>query len=69
MYQYYVSKNKQEIGKHEVHREGCEKMPIEKVEVGQHHECAPAIKQAEKMGYSSTGCAECSLECRESITS
>jgi len=65
MYQYYVSRKKQANGKHEVHREGCEKIPLENVEVGQHHECAPAIKQAEKMGYSSTGCVECSEECRD----
>ncbi len=65
MYQYYVTTNKQQSGLHEVHRKGCQNMPLEKVEVGQHHECAPAIKQAEKMGYPSTGCVECSKECRD----
>ncbi|GAI41041.1 unnamed protein product [marine sediment metagenome] len=47
---YYVNKNAQDNGDHEVHEEGCEKMPEEenKLYLGDFSNCHDAVKEAKK---------------------
>ena len=62
---YYINKNTQANGEHEVHREGCKYRPAEanRIDLGSFSDCADAVKAAEKHYKQVNGCATCSPEC------
>lgn len=63
---YYVNKNPQPNGDHEVHKEGCSWMPEpqHKMLLGYFSNCYDAVREAKKI-YPSTadGCHYCCPEC------
>jgi hypothetical protein len=66
MARYYVNKNAQPSGDHEVHKEGCSFMPAsENLEyLGSFDHCAPAVAKAKRDHYrQSDGCYYCCNEC------
>lgn len=65
MARYYVNKNAQANGDHEVHRDGCSHMPNpeNRVYLGEFATCAPAVKAAKQTYPKSNCCFHCSNEC------
>ena len=65
MANYYVNKNAQANGDHEVHRDGCIYMPAEanRISLGSFSDCADAVKAAKQHYEQVNGCATCSFEC------
>ncbi|GLO60938.1 hypothetical protein MACH09_14460 [Vibrio sp. MACH09] len=51
MARYYVNKNSQANGDHEVHKQGCSHMPLEhnRLYLGDFVGCTPAVKEAKKL--------------------
>ena len=68
MARYYVNKNQQSNGDHEVHREGCSWMPAEhnRIYLGQFATCRGAVSEARKHYHQVNGCYFCSNECHTS---
>jgi hypothetical protein len=68
MARYYVNRNSQANGDHEVHRSGCSFMPKEenRLFVGEHATCGPAVKEAKRTYPQSNGCYYCSNACHTS---
>lgn len=62
---YYVNKNEQANGDHEVHRTGCEWMPDDenRIYLGDFSNCYAAVSEAKKYYHQSNGCYYCSNEC------
>ena len=62
---YYVNKNAQSNGDHEVHKLGCSHMPLteNRIYLGDYPICAPAVREAKKYYSTSDGCYYCSKEC------
>jgi len=62
---YYVNKNPQPNGDHEVHESGCEWMPEpqNRQYLGDFSNCHPAVVAAKKIYPTADGCAHCSPEC------
>lgn len=62
---YYVNKNAQDNGDHEVHVSGCEHMPdVEnRKKLGDFASCGPAVTEAKKTYPKSNGCFFCSEAC------
>ena len=65
MDRFYVNKNAQDNGDHEVHKEGYNWMPEEsnKIYLGLFTNCHEAVKEAKKTYIKSNGCFYCSREC------
>lgn len=66
MARYYVNKNAQSNGDHEVHKEGCTRMPdrINRADLGEHSSCQSAVREAKQYYFpQSNGCYYCSSEC------
>ena len=63
MTRYYVNKNAQPNGDHEVHREGCAWMPSNRIDLGTFNSCHEAVRAAKKHYTQVNGCAHCSKEC------
>jgi len=65
MAKYYVNKNAQSNGDHEVHKTGCSYMPnVENRKyLGEFSNCNDAVKEAKKTYSKSNGCYYCSNEC------
>ena len=66
MARYYVNKNQQSNGDHEVHREGCRYMPAvhNRDYLGGYATCPPAVREAKRRGYrTANGCYYCSRAC------
>jgi hypothetical protein len=66
---YYVNKNAQSNGDHEVHRTvGCPTPANEenRLYLGDFASCLGAVSEAKKHYVQSNGCANCSLECHTS---
>jgi len=65
---YYVNKNAQTNGDHEVHKLGCSYMPIEsnRKYLGNFSNCHNAVWEAKKTYSQSNGCYYCSNECHTS---
>lgn len=63
MYNYYVNSSPQPNGDHEVHKEGCTYMPINKMHLGTFSSCRPAVESAKKVYPRADGCYWCSREC------
>ena len=62
---YYVNKNPQTTGEHEVHKEGCKFMPEErnKLYLGYFSNCRDAVKKAKEIYTDSDGCYYCIPDC------
>lgn len=62
---YYVNKNVQDNGDHEVHRTGCSYMPLPKnrIHLGNFSNCKDAVAEAKKHYKRSNGCYYCSNAC------
>jgi hypothetical protein len=65
---YYMNKNAQENGDHEVHRTGCAWMPAEhnRKYLGDFTNCRDAVREAKKIDSDADGCAHCSPDCHTS---
>lgn len=65
---YYVNKNAQDNGDHEVHEQDCSYLPHadNRINLGDHVTCAPAVKEAKKHYAQSNGCYYCANECHTS---
>jgi len=65
---YYVNKNAQDNGDHEVHKESCKKLPeVEnRIYLGDFPSCHGAVKEAKKYYARADGCAICSPDCHTS---
>jgi len=68
MAMYYVNKNAQSNGDHEVHKTGCRVMPLEhnRLYLGDFPTCFYAVLEAKKTYPQSNGCAICSSACHTS---
>jgi hypothetical protein len=62
---YYVNKNAQANGDHEVHQQGCSYMPdpANRLYLGAFSHCREAVREAKKHYPQSNGCYYCSPEC------
>jgi hypothetical protein len=65
---YYVNKNGQANGDHEVHVSGCGYMPLvdNRIYLGDFTSCGPAVTEAKKHYAQSNGCYYCSNPCHTS---
>ena len=65
MSMYYVNKNAQENGDHEVHKTGCSWMPDSdnRIYLGDFATCKSAVTEAKKTYSTADGCKHCSEEC------
>lgn len=66
MKSYYVNKNAQDNGDHEVHDESCSRLPISsnREYLGEFNTCGPAVQKAKDNGYKkANGCYYCSRPC------
>ena len=65
---YYVNKNPQSNGDHEVHKENCTYLPsVENRQyLGVFATCHRAVQEAKKYFPQSNGCYYCSNECHTS---
>ncbi|MBT5072555.1 MAG: hypothetical protein HOJ34_05065 [Kordiimonadaceae bacterium] len=65
MVHYCVNKNAQTNGDHEVHKVGCRWYPQQenRLSLGDHPSCKPAVVEAKKTYPKSNGCAHCSPAC------
>lgn len=69
MPRYYVNKNAQDNGDHEVHRLGCSYFPnpANVQFLGIYDSCFPAVRKAKSIGYyKANGCYYCSRACHTS---
>lgn len=62
---YYVNKNAQNNGDHEVHTNTCSHMPESRncQYLGEYPSCRLAVQEAKKTFQQSNGCYYCSREC------
>ncbi len=62
---YYVNKNAQDNGDHEVHRAGCNFLPHSdnRIFLGDFGICQPAVREARKRYKQVNGCYFCSRDC------
>lgn len=65
---YYVNKNAQDNGDHEVHTENCIYLPSSENRkyLGDFSSCSDAVKEAKKTYPKSNGCKTCSNACHTS---
>lgn len=65
---YYVNKNAQSNGDHEVHELGCSRMPEKenKICLGNFSNCYEAVLEARKYYIQSNGCYYCCNDCHTS---
>lgn len=65
MKKYYVNKNAQTNGDHEVHTEDCPYLPnVENRKyLGEFYSCTSAVTEAKKTYHQSNGCKTCSNSC------
>jgi len=68
MSHYYVNKNAQSNGDHEVHTTGCSYMPNNenRIYLGDFSRCSQAISEARKHYSQVNGCYYCSRDCHTS---
>jgi hypothetical protein len=65
MAHYYVNRNAQANGDHEVHVQGCSHMPASQncLYLGDYSSCRPAVAKANETYPRSNGCYYCSNPC------
>ena len=68
MYSYYLNRNSQLNGDHEVHRVGCPHMPLlmNSLFLGNFYTCAQAMAAARRVTTQADGCFYCCTECHTS---
>jgi len=68
MADYYVNKNAQANGDHEVHISTCDRLPDRenRLYLGNFTNCHAAVREAKKHYSQSDGCYYCSDECHTS---
>lgn len=68
MTKYYVNKNAQNNGDHEVHKQGCFWLPKpeNRKYLGEFYSCFSAILEAEKYYEKVDGCRTCATTCHKS---
>lgn len=69
MKHYYVNKNSQSNGDHEVHTDTCSRLPdvTNRVYLGLFLSCKDAVEKAKKENFKkANGCYYCSLACHTS---
>jgi len=62
---YYVNKNPQPTGEHEVHAEGCDYLPRSenRIYLGNFVDCADAVRAAREIYRNVDGCYYCIRDC------
>lgn len=62
---FYVNKNAQANGDHEVHEYGCSYLPLEhnRIYLGLHNNCKTAVTKAKDYYNQVNGCYYCSKPC------
>jgi hypothetical protein len=67
-HEYYVNRNDDEQGDHEVHREGCSHPPDERNRrpLGSFTDCEAAVRAARRLYPTADGCYHCSRACHTS---
>lgn len=65
---YYVNKNAQTNGDHEVHQSTCTRLPTSanRIYLGDFTSCAPAVRKAKEYYVTADGCFHCSPSCHTS---
>jgi len=65
---YYVNKNAQSNGDHEVHESDCKRLPLQenRLYLGVFSTCREAVAEAKKHYAQSNGCYWCSEACHTS---
>lgn len=65
MPKYYVNKNAQSNGDHEVHKDSCNYLPKaeNRIYLGIFSNCRDAVKEAQKYYTQVNGCYWCSHDC------
>ena len=65
MARYFVNRNAQRTGEHEVHRQGCSHPPAERnrIDLGKFDNCRDALRAARQHFRQVDGCFYCSKEC------
>jgi hypothetical protein len=65
---YYVNKNSQDNGDHEVHNKDCHRLPDSENRqcLGNFDNCHDAVAEAKKYYSQADGCYYCSAECHTS---
>lgn len=65
MKHYYVNKNAQSDGYHEVHNDECTRLPdvLNREYLGYFNNCKDGVAKAKTIYSNSDGCAYCSQEC------
>lgn len=68
MYKYYVNKNAQSNGDHEVHKESCSYLPNleNRIYLGVFSNCSDAVNAAKSHYSKVNGCYYCSINCHTS---
>ncbi|MGQ1908194.1 hypothetical protein ACT3CE_00255 [Marinifilum sp. RC60d5] len=66
MPRYYVNRNAQANGDHEVHKEGCDWMPSSKIDLRIFSNCESAVAAAENYYSTADGCEHCCKACHNS---
>lgn len=68
MKKYYVNRNKQSNGDHEVHHSDCPYLPTaeNRKYLGEFYTCDAAVREAKKTYEKSNGCKTCSPACHTS---
>lgn len=67
MKNYYVNKNAQDNGDHEVHEEDCRYLPSysNRKDLGKHANCKSAVTEAKRTYDNVDGCYHCSNSCHK----
>lgn len=62
---YYVNKNAQTTGEHEVHAASCRYLPLpeDRIYLGNFSNCTDAVKEARKLYTDVDGCFYCCYPC------
>jgi hypothetical protein len=60
---YYVNRVADDNGDHEVHVQTCHKLPFNRIDLGDHSSCRPAVQAARSYYSTADGCALCSPAC------
>ena len=68
MSNYYVNKQAQVNGDHEVHKDGCKYLPnpVNRQFLGDFATCTQAVMEAKRYYAQANGCYFCSRECHTS---
>jgi len=68
MDKYYVNKNAQSNGDHEVHKSGCSYMPTSenRIYLGEFSNCHSAVSEAKRYYTQVNGCYYCCRPCHTS---